>query len=389
MYNLRITVQFVPSTKNKADVLTRVPQAWLHTLPGTGQCATVAPLPSVQEIHEQHHFGVRRTLQLARQVHPQATRQQIQQVVRNCVQCARIDPAPVRWHNGRLEVPDCWSRLAVDVTHHGRDKYLSVIDCGPSRFTIWRRISSEDAPVLANSLESIFVEFGPPAQILLDNSTSFRSAQMRHLAEKWGIYLRFRCAYRPSGNGIVERIHRTIKRTAARAESSIKDAVFWYNAAPLANGSSPSSILLQSGCEWRNPNVPVPAQPPLPPVTSFSVGDQVYVKPPDARCHTPWMEGRVTAIISDTAVEVNGVPRHVAECRCIPDFDNGGGGRVIDRRDSDDSDTDTDIDDSDVDEGDDNDAEDKEPGVLTPAPLPLALRRGRRPAVDLNKLIDR
>ena len=175
IYNLRLTVQFVPSAENKADVLTRVPRDWLRPSPSTGQCAVAAAqLPSVQEIHEQHHFGVRRTLHLARQVHPQTTRKQVEQMVRDCVRCARIDPAPVRWHNGRLEVSECWTRLAVDVTHHGRDKYLSMIECGPSRFTIWRRIPNEDASVLVGAIESILVEFGPPVQILLDNSTSFR-----------------------------------------------------------------------------------------------------------------------------------------------------------------------------------------------------------------------
>ena len=173
---------------------------------------------------------------------------------------------------------------------------------------IWHHISSEDAPVLVCGLELIFMEFGPLAQILLDNNTSVQSVQMQHLAKKWGFsssislclpaIWQWDCGMDPQDD----------KWTAAHVESSINDADFWYNAAPLANSSSPSSILLQSGHKWPNPNVLVLTQPPLPQVTRFSVGDQVYVKPLDARCHTPWMEGHIAAIISDTAVEVNGVP---------------------------------------------------------------------------------
>ena len=78
-----------------------------------------AQLPSVQEIHQQHHFGMHWMLQLTHQVHLQIIQKQVQQVVHNCMWCVRIDPALVRWHNGQLEVPDCWSYLRVDMTHHG------------------------------------------------------------------------------------------------------------------------------------------------------------------------------------------------------------------------------------------------------------------------------
>ena len=217
--------------------------------PSTVQCMAAAQLPSVQEIHQQHHFGVHWTLQLTHQLHLQKTQKQVQQVVCNCVQCVRIDPASTRWHNGRLEVPDCWSRLS-DCDSPWLKKVFVGDQLWAEPFHNLTLYFEEDAPVLVSGLESIFVEFGPPAQILLDNSALFWSVQMQHLTEKWGIYLQFRCAYWPLGNGIVEQIHRLIKWTAVHVESSSKNAVFWYNAAPLANSSSPSSILLQSGCRW-------------------------------------------------------------------------------------------------------------------------------------------
>ena len=38
-------------------------------------------------------------------------------VVRSCTRCASIDPAPIRWPRGALDVHQDWLRLAADVTH--------------------------------------------------------------------------------------------------------------------------------------------------------------------------------------------------------------------------------------------------------------------------------
>ena len=50
--------------------------------------------------------------------------------------------------------------------------------------------------------------------------------------------MRFRCAYVPAGNGIVERSHRTIKRIAARTRCSVMEAVYWYNVTPKNDASA-------------------------------------------------------------------------------------------------------------------------------------------------------
>ena len=46
----------------------------------------------------------------------------------------------------------------------------------------------------------------------------------------------------------------------------------------------------------------------------------MFVKPPVSRCTTPWGKGVVTEINSDNNVEVNGIPRHVADLRRVPDI---------------------------------------------------------------------
>ena len=47
----------------------------------------------------------------------------------------------------------------------------------------------------------------------------------------------------------------------------------------------------------------------------YQAGEEVWMKPPDARCDTRYKRGTVTRIVSNQAVDVDGVPRHVRDLR--------------------------------------------------------------------------
>ena len=89
-----------------------------------------------------------------------------------------------------------------------------MIDCGPGRVVIWRKIRAETAKEIERVVEEVFMERGPVEEVLMDNGASFRSEVLRGLCEKWGIKQYFRSAYRQSGNGIIERNHWIIKAMA-------------------------------------------------------------------------------------------------------------------------------------------------------------------------------
>ena len=93
-------------------------------------------------------------------------------------------------------------------------------------------MKGETATEICGELESIFYERGPVRELLMDNATSFRAEETRNMLERWGVRSIYRAAWRPSGNGIVERHHRTIKAMAERMRSSPIEAVYWYNVAP-------------------------------------------------------------------------------------------------------------------------------------------------------------
>ena len=62
---------------------------------------------------------------------------------------------------GELSVDDDWRRVAMDVTHHGQQKYLTIVDCGSSRFAIWCAIRNESDIEIVPMLRQVFSQFGP------------------------------------------------------------------------------------------------------------------------------------------------------------------------------------------------------------------------------------
>ncbi|KAI0985076.1 hypothetical protein GJ496_011645 [Pomphorhynchus laevis] len=75
--------------------------------------------------------------------------------------CLSIDPAPVHCETGTLHV-----------------------DCGPSRYGIWKRVRGTSSFEICAALESIFAQMGPQTDILADNCSSFHYRKMIDLCSK-------------------------------------------------------------------------------------------------------------------------------------------------------------------------------------------------------------
>ncbi|MEL7309034.1 MAG: DDE-type integrase/transposase/recombinase, partial [Pseudomonadota bacterium] len=316
-----ISIELVPSQKNKADALTRVDKKWMTksqtSLVSTGTPDVKNSQDELRIIHNECHFGVERTFYLAKCIYPQITKDEVVEIVKSCQVCSSIDPTPIKYNHGTLEVDRCWDRLAVDVTHYKNESFLTIIDCGPSRFAIWRKILSENRQFIIKNISQIFREFGPPKKLLLDNSTVFTSKDFKDLCSKWKVNLNYRCAYRPEGNGIVERNHRTIKRMSARTQQDPEEMVYWYNNTPKHD----QEVTTIPSRQMFSYEIPVLIALEMKPLISkdeeakFGVGDVVFVKPPNSRCTTKWPTGVVTEVLSKEKFVVNGVPRHVSHLR--------------------------------------------------------------------------
>uniref|UniRef100_A0A5S6Q3K8 Integrase catalytic domain-containing protein n=1 Tax=Trichuris muris TaxID=70415 RepID=A0A5S6Q3K8_TRIMR len=321
-YGLNVTITLVKSANNKADALTRVPREWLAPIhhPAAPACAAAANAQIEQLITEVHHIsghpGVKRTLYFARRRDPTISKRCVSRVVSECDVCRSTDPAPVKWRHGTLEVDKVWQRVSLDVTHCKGKLYVSLIDCGPSRFAVWRPLRFHASADIIEQLDAVFFERGAPEELLADNDTAFRSQAFAEFVKRWAVRLRFRCAYAPSGNGIVERCHRTVKVIAARKNCSVNEAVYRYNLMPRDDCSvdkAPANAVYRYSVRVRGVD-PVVAD--IQSVQSpYSVGDRVWVKPPRARCDSKYQKGTVTGVLSNQAVEVDGTPRHVRDLR--------------------------------------------------------------------------
>jgi hypothetical protein len=169
---------------------------------------------------------------------------------------------------------------------------------------------------IISEFQQVFRERGPPDELLLDNSAIFWSQRFRELCSRWCVKLVYRCAYRPAGNGIVEHNHRTIKRLAARSNVNPLDMVYWYNVTHREDSkkdSVPACLIHKYG--WRTSFDGVAVANKAKSVVD--VGEAVYVKPLPMRCTSIWPVGTVTAVNSATNVDVNGIPRHVADIRAV------------------------------------------------------------------------
>lgn len=207
----------------------------------------------------------------------------------------------------------------MDVCHVEDKHSLTLIDCGPSRYSIWRRLRRQDTAGIIEQLEPIFYERGAPPELLTDNATSFRSSVFREFASRWGISILYRLAHVPSGNGISERCHRSIKTIAARKLCSIVEVVYRYNVMPRGEDSSSAPanqifsyevrLLGIDGVTETDRSENVEHQ--------FTVGDKVWVRHPSRRCDIQSSVGTVTNIVSVQNVEVDGMPRHVRDLRLV------------------------------------------------------------------------
>ena len=158
------------------------------------------------------HPGVRHTTYFASRICSTIAKAAIQM----CEECQSIDPAPIQWEKGKLEVNRNWQRLGMDITHNSACHFLMLTDCGPSHFSIWKQLARQDSATMIHQLEAVFFKRGPPHKILMDNNTAFCSKEFQAFTHEWGIHLQFHCAYAPAGNGIAEQCHCTVKQIAAR-----------------------------------------------------------------------------------------------------------------------------------------------------------------------------
>ena len=277
----------------------------------------------IQTIHQScGHPGVKRTHYFIKLVSPEVSKAAVREVGRECEECQFINPAPVSWKASRLDVCENWSRVGMDVTYLEGRHYLTLIDCGPSWFAIWRLLLCQVSASIVQQLETVFYERRAPVELLTDNATTFSGETFSKFTKHWGVQIRFRCAYIPAGNGIVERSHRTIKRIATRSQCSVMEAVNWYNVTPkdgVLASAAPDNVIYSYLARIKGIDIILPPEDAG--LSSYELGDSVWVKIPLGQCTTQFGKGTITGLYSPHSVLVDGTPHHVKDVRPLRGVD--------------------------------------------------------------------
>ena len=75
------------------------------------------------------------------------TKAEVRGVIKICKVCQLISLPLVRRAERHLNGKNNWERVGMDITHYNGIHFLALINCGPSRYTIWRPLRNRTLPV--------------------------------------------------------------------------------------------------------------------------------------------------------------------------------------------------------------------------------------------------
>ena len=186
------------------------------------------------------------------------------QIVKSCDVCERARRPPGKHGDRRQIVPISrpMSVVAMDVVGpmgnaksatSGQNRFIvSFIDWF-SRFSICYAVANTDAETIGDCITKFTQRLGTPLTLISDNATYFTDAALSQYERRMGIKHSFVAAFRPEGNGLLERFHsilgRSMKIRAATSRSinwdkELDSITFAYNIAEHGvTGYSPFYLL--------------------------------------------------------------------------------------------------------------------------------------------------
>jgi len=122
-----------------------------------------------------------------------------------------------------MEVQAPMDRVAIDLTgphpatSRGNQYILTMVDCF-TRFLIAVPVRNKYATTIAKALNrNLFSRWGLCREILSDQGKEFDNKLMRTLCDQYGIRKLRTSGYRPSVNGRIERLHRSLNALLAKS----------------------------------------------------------------------------------------------------------------------------------------------------------------------------
>ena len=134
---------------------------------------------------------------------------------RECTKCQQAKlPAPVRAPLTSMQVGRPWQMLAVDILEvpvsYKNNRYLLVVQ---DYFTKWAEaipLRDQTAARITEELVKLFSTLGIPEALHSDQGQNFKSTILKDTLEAFGVRKSCTTAYHPQGDGMVERLNRSL-----------------------------------------------------------------------------------------------------------------------------------------------------------------------------------
>ena len=143
---------------------------------------------------------------------------------RSCIECQHFNykafhpKAPLK----QIVSNRPWQLVGIDVTgpfktSKSGNEYIIVAVDHFSKFCVTKAVNSFSAEITAKFIfDDVICRFGPVEQILTDHGVNFESKLLKHLCFLCGIDKLHSTTYHPMGNGLAERMMRTLKPSIAK-----------------------------------------------------------------------------------------------------------------------------------------------------------------------------
>ncbi|KAL4007109.1 Rho guanine nucleotide exchange factor 40 [Sarotherodon galilaeus] len=152
-----------------------------------------------------------------------------------------------------------WAMVGTDLFQIENKQYLVIVDYF-SRFFEVAKLTSTTSEAVIEHCKSIFARHGIPERVRSDNGPQFSSDSFKRFAQEWGFSHETSSPHFPQSNGEAERAVRTIKSLLKKSGDPYL-ALMAYRATSLANGYSPTELLMGRRIRTTIPVIPSQLNP--------------------------------------------------------------------------------------------------------------------------------
>ncbi|RMC01195.1 hypothetical protein DUI87_22287 [Hirundo rustica rustica] len=173
----------------------------------------MAPLPNIfEQAKLSHQLFHQNAHGLVRQFH--ITREQAKAIVATCPSCNQHAlPTLSAGVNPRgLKSCELWQTDVTHIPQFGRSKYVHVsVDTFSGTVFTSAHTGEKTSDVIKHLIQA-FSFMGIPRELKTDNGPAYHSREFSSFLRQWGVEHKTGIPHSPTGQAVVERTHREIKR---------------------------------------------------------------------------------------------------------------------------------------------------------------------------------